>query len=111
MKKLKSKIREWIFNGLLELLFKFSNSHKLVKFNRLTKGDKIYYELSLRATIQTEGSLRDIEEKTSEYLKNLTLKNIELDEEQDAKSLRQDFSDEFIDEMIPNEEDKKVYEI
>jgi hypothetical protein len=83
MKKLKSEIREWIFNGLLELLFKFSNSHKLVKFNRLIKGDKIYYELSLRATIQIEGSLRDIEEKTSEYLKNLTLKNIELDEEQD----------------------------
>lgn len=76
MKNLKNEIREWIFNALLELLFKFANSHKLIKFSRSTNGDKIDYELTIRTSANASKSLVEVENNTSEYLKSLAEKNL-----------------------------------
>lgn len=61
MKQLKNELREWVFEKLLLLLFKFSETHKLIKFNRSTNGEKIIYEIVIRTS---KGSSKEQLENT-----------------------------------------------
>jgi hypothetical protein len=75
MKELKKEIKEWIFENLLLLLFKFSETHKLIRFQRIPLGGKIDYELIIRTT-QVEGK-EELEKHISEYVKNVVSKNLD----------------------------------
>lgn len=83
MKKLKSSAREWIFENLLRLIFKFSNSHKLVKFVKRPKDDSIYYDIQFKSKVDRTELLEAFEN----YLTNLTNKDVisERDEVRESK--------------------------
>lgn len=85
MKKLKSSAREWIFENLLRLIFKFSESHKLVKFVKRPKDDNIYYDIQFKSEKVEESKIQLIE-AFENYLTDLANKNSILDEK---KSFRQ----------------------
>lgn len=72
MKNLKNEFREWVFEKLLRLIFKFSNSHTLVKFVRITKGVSIYYDIQIKSVFRENPEL---ELHLSEYLEKYVMKN------------------------------------
>lgn len=75
MKKLKFEIKDFIFGFLLELLFKFAHTHKLVKFERVENDNVINYHLSIKTKRPIEQSLVEVEKETSEYLEKVSDKN------------------------------------
>lgn len=72
MKNLKNEFREWVFEKLLRLIFKFSNSHILVKFVRIPKGVNIYYDIQIKSVFRENPQL---ELHLSEYLEKYVMKN------------------------------------
>jgi hypothetical protein len=82
MKKLKSSAREWIFENLLRLIFKFSESHKLVKFVKRPKDDSIYYDIQFKSKVERTELLEAFEN----YLTNLTNKNVTSERETEDKN-------------------------
>lgn len=72
MKNLKNEFREWVFEKLLRLIFKFSNSHTLVKFVRIPKGVNIYYDIQIKSVFKENPQL---ELHLSEYLEKYVMKN------------------------------------
>lgn len=72
MKKLKTQIREYLFQKLLLLIFKFSDTHKLIRFEKIPKGEHTYYKFEVRTVL---GIQYEIEEHVEEYLKTESTKN------------------------------------
>lgn len=75
MKKLKFEIKDFIFEKLLLLLFKFVHTHKLVKFERVENDNVINYNLSIKTNRPIESSLIKVEKETSEYLEKVSDEN------------------------------------
>jgi len=73
MKKLKNELREWVFEKLLLFLFKFSGTHKLIRFHKSTNGEKIIYEIAIRTFKDNTKGV--IEEHLCEYFKNVANQN------------------------------------
>lgn len=77
MKKLKSEAREWIFENLLRLLFRFANSHKLIRFQKIPhhrKQNEIDYNLIIRSKASEDK--KDLKERLENYLTDLTNKDV-----------------------------------
>ncbi len=73
MKKLKNELREWVFEKLLLFLFKFSETHKLIRFHKSTNDEKIIYEIVIRTL--KDNSKEELEKHLSEYFKNVANQN------------------------------------
>ena len=73
MEKLKKKIKDYIFGKLLLILFSFSETHKLVRFQKKILQGCIEYDLIIRTSIDKDKE--ELEKHTSEYLKNISKKN------------------------------------
>jgi hypothetical protein len=74
MEELKKAIKEWIFGELLLLLFKFSETHKLIRFQKIPLGGKIDYELIIRTTVSKDKV--ELEKHINEYIKSIVSKNL-----------------------------------